>query len=86
MSSTVDHPGPIRRIVTTVDGHGVGKVMIDGPVRRTEAGDRGSIQALFGVAWQTDSSPADSQAEGDGAELPTGELTNPSECLSSLSR
>ncbi|KAL8276712.1 hypothetical protein RQP46_010891 [Phenoliferia psychrophenolica] len=74
MTST-EEMGPIRRIVTTLDKEGVSHVSIDGPVRLTVAPDK--IAAEFGIAWQTQTALADTQVEGDSAELPTGELTNP---------
>lgn len=77
MASVDEQLTPVRRVVTSLDSKGGAFVQIDGAVRLTNAPD--GTGAQFGIAWQTQSSPADVQVEGDSAELPTGELTNAGE-------
>ncbi|GAA5984496.1 hypothetical protein JCM10908_003374 [Rhodotorula pacifica] len=66
---------PIRRVVTTHDEEGIAKVWIDGEVPNLQPPGFDS-GVSFGLAWVTDSSPADCQTTVDGRELPIGELSS----------
>lgn len=61
MSSAPQNPLPsIRRVVTTHDDEGMAKVWIDGEVPNiSPPGFTDGVS--FGLAWVTDSSPADCQ-------------------------
>ncbi|GAA5854276.1 hypothetical protein JCM9279_005105 [Rhodotorula babjevae] len=65
----------IRRVVTTHDESGDAKVWIDEEVEN-KAPPGFSDGVSFGLAWTTDSSPADCQTSVDGKDLPIGELAS----------
>ena len=52
-----------RRVVTGLDGEGRSTVLLDGPVQPFESGQWG------GIAWRTDSVPADNSAQADCAPV-----------------
>ncbi|GAA5984611.1 hypothetical protein JCM10908_003423 [Rhodotorula pacifica] len=75
MSSPQNPLPSIRRVVTTHDDEGTAKVWIDGEVPNlSPPGFTDGVS--FGLAWVTDSSPADCQTTVDGRELPIGELSS----------
>ncbi|KPV74776.1 uncharacterized protein RHOBADRAFT_44295 [Rhodotorula graminis WP1] len=65
----------IRRVVTTHDDSGAAKVWIDEEVEN-KAPPGFSDGVSFGLAWTTNTSPADCQTPVDGKDLPIGELAN----------
>ncbi|KAK4050389.1 hypothetical protein OIV83_003458 [Microbotryomycetes sp. JL201] len=68
---------PIHRIVTSHDDKGQAKVWIEDEVPNiSPPGFTDGVS--FGLAWTTNSVPADCQTEVDGRTLPIGELTNES--------
>ncbi|BGP57096.1 hypothetical protein JCM8202_000538 [Rhodotorula sphaerocarpa] len=76
MSSAPKNPLPaIRRVVTSHDEQGQAVVWKDEEVpNKSPPGFTDGVS--FGLAWVTDSSPADCQTNIDGATLPIGELSS----------